>query len=443
MAESRGIYLALQRWMIGDCIDKYEDQLEKQLVKFVFRFFIINALVYSFVSIFSFWGGSYFELEIVLLSILFDIGLLFSLKIKGDYKLPSKVYVIYTLFTLSILMLAMREAHIMIIVWYLIPLIFSHLVLGRNWFLATLGYSLLLLSVIIYLRVNHIELLDHNLMGKYNLDFATPISVFPAVAMLWMLFTVTAKNEITADQIIKRQERELFESKLLKDNIISVVAHDLKSPISSMKGLISILEMELTKGANGNPSDINLYVDKMKVVCGYSDNLICQLLDIEKLKSGKDVLEFERLDAISLLETVVLTNTALINNKGISLSTFVEEGLSIYGNELRLQQVLNNLISNAVKFSYPKSKIEIKIHREEEESVSISVKDYGIGIPKVQQSIIFDKFTKAKRTGTFGEKTHGLGLSIVHRIVELHQGTISIESDVDKGTTFYIRLKSA
>lgn len=111
-------------------------------------------------------------------------------------------------------------------------------------------------------------------------------------------------------------------------------------------------------------------------------------------------------------------------------------------NNDKFSRVISNLISNAVKFSHSNSTILITTQYTTE-SVLIKVADNGIGIPKQMQEVIFDKFTKAGRKGTAGEKSFGLGMSIVKQIVELHGGKIWLESEENKGTTIYIELKSA
>lgn len=433
----------IKNWFLEKSLLEAESGNEKRLIVFVFYFFLLNALIYSFFSFFSMLYGTYFELEVVLLSILFDVGLLFSLRIRGDYKFTSKVYVVYTLLTMSLLMIAMREAHLYVIVWYIIPVLFAHFVIGTRWLIGAMVYSLVLLLVVIFLRVNHLELLDHNLVGKYNLEFATPFSLIPAFGLLYFLLSNYSASEISATSIIKEQEKALFESKVLKDNIISVVAHDLKSPIASIEGLITILEFELGKGENRNQADVDLFIDKIKILCGYSNKLIFQLLDMERLKSGGVELQFQRVNLIELVNRCVLTNQANAQKKCIEIRQEQSENQSfVHVDELRIEQVINNLMSNAIKFSNANSYVSIGVEKIDSK-VRLSVRDTGIGIPKIQQSIIFDKFTKAKRPGTFGEKPHGLGLSIVHQIVELHNAKIWLESEVDQGTVFYVEFEEA
>ena len=102
-------------------------------------------------------------------------------------------------------------------------------------------------------------------------------------------------------------------------------------------------------------------------------------------------------------------------------------------------QVINNLISNALKFTHDQGKISIRLH-EEELCVLISVIDDGIGIPEEHHKDLFQEYTPARRKGLKGEQSHGLGMSIIKTIVEWHQGTIWFQSTVNKGTTFFIKI---
>jgi two-component system sensor histidine kinase VicK len=105
----------------------------------------------------------------------------------------------------------------------------------------------------------------------------------------------------------------------------------------------------------------------------------------------------------------------------------------------KFQQVINNLMSNAIKFTPDKGRITVQLTRQGQKAV-ITIADDGVGIPILMQPMLFDKFTKARRLGIRGEKTTGLGMSIIRTIVELHQGDISFESQEGQGSTFTVRI---
>lgn len=116
-------------------------------------------------------------------------------------------------------------------------------------------------------------------------------------------------------------------------------------------------------------------------------------------------------------------------------------GPSVYieVDEMKFMQVLNNLVSNSIKFTYDNGNISLHVE-EEQENILITIADDGIGIPAEYQSVLFDKFTKARRPGLRGEKSTGLGMSIVKTIIELHQGKIWFDSAEKKGSRFYIQI---
>jgi len=105
----------------------------------------------------------------------------------------------------------------------------------------------------------------------------------------------------------------------------------------------------------------------------------------------------------------------------------------------KIDRVVTNLVNNAIKFSNPNSVINISLSREKDEAV-IAVKDHGIGIPEDKKDRVFDTFTEAKRKGTSGEQSFGLGLSICKQIIEVHKGKILVESKEGQGSSFFVRL---
>jgi len=168
--------------------------------------------------------------------------------------------------------------------------------------------------------------------------------------------------------------------------------------------------------------------------------LIDDLLDISKIESGKLELNLQSTDLISLVKHNVELNSVLAEEKQIELLFSYDEHLpKIMIDAHKIEQVLNNLISNAIKFSYPQSTIEIHVTRSENNAV-ISVRDKGQGIPADELDKLFKPFEKSSVKGTEGEKSTGLGLIIVRKIVEGHQGEIWVESEVGKGATFYVSL---
>jgi signal transduction histidine kinase len=220
-----------------------------------------------------------------------------------------------------------------------------------------------------------------------------------------------------------------------KDNILSIVAHDLRNPITAILGLSDLLM--------SSPPESNQYINLITRSCNNALSIIIDILDITELGNDNFTLETETTELNAFINDVLIDENHNATNKNITIHLDTNrDDIFVRINHNKFKRVISNLISNAVKFSHNGNKININTLYLNKR-VLIKVQDQGIGIPPIMQEIIFDKFTKAGRKGTAGEKSFGLGMSIVKQIVNLHEGSIWIESDEEKGTTVFIELKSA
>jgi len=249
------------------------------------------------------------------------------------------------------------------------------------------------------------------------------------------------QNRVNGYIIVSRKitEQKLNEKKLeslnqSKDNILAIVAHDLRAPINTVIGLT-----ELVKNDSKNA---DRYFDLINRSCNSALGIITGLLDISELDKADFVLNTELIELVEYLPKIIQANSVFANDKELEIE-FVSNvsNVMLELNESKFSRVINNLLMNAIKFSHRKEKITLSVNMDTERSyVVIKVQDRGIGIPDSMKSIIFDKFTKASRKGTEGEKSLGLGMSIVKRIVELHNGSIWLDSKENEGTTIFIEL---
>ncbi len=220
-----------------------------------------------------------------------------------------------------------------------------------------------------------------------------------------------------------------------KDRILRAVAHDLRNPIAGIGSLTSLMLME-----DDLPADQKELLQLIKVTTTNSLELIREILEATGAVTVKNFVK-EDVD----INTLVSNSIELLRFKAAEKDqTIVFEPLP-HGEVMLLSRekmwrVLSNLISNSIKFSQKGSEIKVKVEYRDED-VLISVKDNGIGIPDELKNSVFNMFTQAKRPGTIGEPSFGLGLSISKQIVESHGGEIWFESNPGKGTTFYILLK--
>jgi hypothetical protein len=234
-----------------------------------------------------------------------------------------------------------------------------------------------------------------------------------------------------------RLYQRLVELNDLKNHFLGMAAHDLRNPISVVQGYAGIL---MTNHLGEVNEAQNKILSRMQRACDTMLGLIDDLLDVSAIESGQVHLEFEKVDLAGYLEECYEANSLLAEAKNIELVTDLPEELPrISLDPSRIGQVLGNLISNAVKFSHPKSTITLRV-RVKEEEVWFSVEDQGLGIPSEEIPKVFQPFGRASVRPTAGEHSTGLGLAIAKRMVEAHGGQIQVTSEVGKGSTFTFSL---
>ncbi len=205
--------------------------------------------------------------------------------------------------------------------------------------------------------------------------------------------------------------------------ILGFVAHDLRNPLNNIEALSTLLN-------NENPQE------ELKLILNSTQqakNIINDL--IEAVKMDKNKLDTESLNLNSFLTSTV--EKWRTNSKRDLVLDVEDPKILAYANASKLERVLDNLISNAIKFSSDDKKIKISL-RKIAKRIEIKVKDDGIGIPKELISYIFQQFSQAGRNGLHGEKSIGLGLHISKKIMQQHGGELLVESEEDKGTTFTV-----
>jgi signal transduction histidine kinase len=173
----------------------------------------------------------------------------------------------------------------------------------------------------------------------------------------------------------------------------------------------------------------------------FLNNLIKDILDLNKLRSDKIDMEMVPVKLCNIVKASMETMKHMAIPKNIELVPLCESDdlPRVLGDYNALMRVSNNIISNAIKFTSTGGKVYINLVQEGD-LIVFDVKDSGIGIPGAELSRLFDRFTKASRTGTAGEKGNGLGLSITKELVEWHNGSIDVKSEEGKGTEITIKI---
>ncbi|ASU34902.1 hypothetical protein MuYL_3017 [Mucilaginibacter xinganensis] len=235
----------------------------------------------------------------------------------------------------------------------------------------------------------------------------------------------------------KQLQRSLDEMERINKNylrIMRVMAHDLRNPISGITGLAAMLMVE-----DELSEDSKTMVKLIETTGIHSLEMINELLKTGLANENEHLVK-QRIDLKSMMRDSVELLQFQAKGKHQQI-IFDNNDFPIMAdvNYEKIWRVINNLIVNAIKFSYQGGIIKVNI-KEENNRISISVADNGIGIPDDQKDAVFEMFTPAKKNGTFGEQPFGLGLSISKKIIDLHNGKIWFENNGNKGTVFYVEL---
>ncbi len=226
----------------------------------------------------------------------------------------------------------------------------------------------------------------------------------------------------------------------MKDEFIAITSHELRSPLTSIRGYLSFLvEDEFINTVEDPYHD---YLMRAYDITESINYFVNNILDVSRLDMGRFHLQKQKVDIIKLLKSILNALFFQINKKHLSLdfeNLTNEQEFILFIDSIRISQVFRNIFDNAIKFSKRGSKIKVSIQRKVE-GVCISVSDQGMGIPKTKLNQIFDKFMQVKNKKVKYKGGVGLGLFIARRIVELHGGKMYASKNLVKGITIFIYL---
>jgi two-component system phosphate regulon sensor histidine kinase PhoR len=233
---------------------------------------------------------------------------------------------------------------------------------------------------------------------------------------------------------IRRLER-------VRSEFVANVSHELKTPIAAVKGFAETL-------LGGAMNDAQIAKSFLQIIHDESERLnrlIGDILDLNKIESKRVPLHFSPIELKSFIDQVFHIMSAEAQKKRIRLEASIPSGIYMEADEDRLRQILINLLSNGITYSYDEGWVRVGVEliqgaSEEHEHVRITVEDAGIGIPRKDLPRIFERFYRVDKARTRSSGGTGLGLSIVKHLVEMHKGTIRVDSQVGVGTRFYIDL---
>lgn len=305
-------------------------------------------------------------------------------------------------------------------------------------------------------------LLDVNMPGLGGIETCRWLKKFKTTDDIPIIF-VTAKTDtkdllagfqagavdyitkpINQEEVCIRVKNQLLLRKLVlhlqelnnqKNRFLGTVAHDLRNPLAGIKGYVEyIIEDDLAKS-----EEVQECMQLIYTSCNSMLKQVSNLLDITTIESGKLTLDVALASIEDLIHERVRLNRYSAEKKQISIQTSLEATPLIPIDQVRIGQVLDNFISNAVKFSAKGTQVFIALEHDVT-YVRVSIKDEGPGIAPDEQSALFGEYSKLSAKPTGGEKSTGLGLAIVKKIIDTHNGKIEMESKIGIGTTFRILL---
>ena len=247
-------------------------------------------------------------------------------------------------------------------------------------------------------------------------------------------------NELAnAQRELTRQKSELERINEEKNRFVGMAAHDLRNPLSVILNYAQlVLQDEITITAES--------AELLREIAGSSRfmlHIIDDLLDVSTIEAGKVELRLAELDPVQTVERNLTRNRLLAERKNIRIELTIDGPVPpIRTDPGKLDQILNNLVMNAIKYSDPGTVVAVGVTAKGDK-LSIAVCDRGRGIPAAELTTIFKPFARLSATGTAGERSTGLGLTIVHRLAEVLRGRIRVESEVGKGSTITLELPLA
>ncbi|MBQ9572887.1 MAG: hypothetical protein IJR22_05805 [Acidaminococcaceae bacterium] len=264
--------------------------------------------------------------------------------------------------------------------------------------------------------------------------------------LIWLMVAQVRQNQEHLELLVRRRTRDLEsaveELKQLnetKNRFLSNITHELRTPLCVIINACDFLK----GGYSGNLNEKQYrYVDNASECGSHLLTLINNLLDLTRLRSGKTKANFSRFSIHAFVETIVNEMRNFRPDAHIMMQTLFEpDDFEVTADPQMLRQIIYNLLSNALKFSPPDSRIAIRVQKmEESRQMRLSIADEGIGIAKDNLERIFNEFEQIENPMTKKRPGTGLGLPIVKKLAELHHGTISLQSELGKGTEAILLL---
>jgi PAS domain S-box-containing protein len=244
---------------------------------------------------------------------------------------------------------------------------------------------------------------------------------------------------VEREQILQEANLQLREATRMKDEFLATMSHELRTPLNGVLGLTEALR----EGIYGKVDERQAGVlSRVEESGRHLLDLINDILDLAKIEAGKAELNIEPIELDGLLRNLSSVSTPLASKKQIEITWDIDRNVEILqGDARRIRQILLNLLGNAIKFTHDGGHVSVSLRADPQHNAAIfAVQDDGIGIPPEKIKLLFRPFTQLEDALTREHGGTGLGLSIVKRLVDLHHGHVSVESEVGKGSRFEVFL---
>ena len=280
---------------------------------------------------------------------------------------------------------------------------------------------------------------------KYNpplasnvwLEFFTIVFVLYFIIDISLVFYRNYQERLEQMKLIREENERTKAAYEIKSQFLSTVSHELRTPLTSIKASLDLLNT----GVLGEVPDT--LKPALKIAAKNAQrlaNLIDDLLDLQKIEAGEMVFHFEELDVGDLVKEAIESTKSYGEQLGIHVTMVVpKDEVKIHGDQSRLIQVMNNLLSNALKFSHEGGTVQVRVEPRGER-VRICVQDEGVGIPENSHDKVFGKFSQVDSSDIRKVGGTGLGMNITRQIVERHDGRVDYESELGRGSTFYVEF---
>ncbi|MDH5367738.1 MAG: tetratricopeptide repeat-containing sensor histidine kinase [Cyclobacteriaceae bacterium] len=254
-------------------------------------------------------------------------------------------------------------------------------------------------------------------------------------------------EELANSKLLKKQKSEIeLQNKTLlelshdKDHLMHIVAHDLRSPLNQIEGLVKLISLE-----SEVLTDQQLEcIERIKHSTNHSKELLSKILSVRSIESAKIKMKLEKIDLSTIVAEVIQDFETDAKNKkiGINLNVTENDDLNASIDKNFTKQIIDNLLSNAIKFSSPENNVDINL-KKHNKKIRVEVIDNGPGIPDDDKDKLFKKYQKLTPQPTSGETSTGLGLSIVKKYIEIMNGKVWHEDNIEKGSKFIAEFNEA